>query len=96
MMTKTSQVHELVNKGDYKKALRLAKDFRISVTREQAESMQLAYEAMIYPEFYRQIGKDVDRLKAEGIKVLKEITSNTGATQRRRSASDENIHEQIL
>ena len=56
MVKKTDIVREAIAIGDLKKALRIAKGFRINVTKEQRELMTRAYECMIHPEFYRQIG----------------------------------------
>lgn len=59
MTKKTEIVKEAIKAGDFKKALRIAKDFRINVTKEQRERMTRAYECIVHPEFYRQIGFDV-------------------------------------
>ena len=59
MTKKTDVVKEAIKAGDFKKALRIAKDFRINVTKEQRERMARAYECIVHPEFYRQIGFDV-------------------------------------
>ena len=56
MMKKTDIVKEAIKMGDFKKALRIAKDFRINVTVEQREKMARAYECIVHPEFYKQIG----------------------------------------
>lgn len=44
MKKKTEIVKEAIKAGDFKKALKLAKDFRINVTKEQREAMARAYE----------------------------------------------------
>lgn len=59
MKKKTEMVREAIKAGDFKKALKLAKDFRINVTREQREAMARAYECIVHPEFYKQIGADI-------------------------------------
>ena len=59
MTKKTDIVREAIKAGDMKKALRIAKDFRINVTKEQREKMSRAYECMAHPDFYKQIGTDV-------------------------------------
>lgn len=59
MTKKTDIVREAIKTGDMKKALRIAKDFRINVTKEQREKMSRAYECMVHPDFYKQIGTDV-------------------------------------
>ena len=59
MMKKTDIVKEAIKDGGIKKALRIAKDFRINVTKEQGEKMSRAYECIVHPEFYKQIGVDI-------------------------------------
>jgi hypothetical protein len=67
---KAQDVRNLIGQGEYKKALSGAKDFRIGVTREQRSVMRRAYECMVHPEFYRQIGKNLDECIQAGIAVL--------------------------
>lgn len=59
MTKKTDIVREAIKAGDMKKALRIAKDFRINVTKEQREKMSRAYECMVHPDFCKQIGTNV-------------------------------------
>lgn len=59
MAKKTDIVKEAIKAGEFKKALRIAKDFRINVTKDQREKMARAYECIVHPDFYRQIGVDV-------------------------------------
>lgn len=59
MTKKTDIVKKAIEAGDFKKALRIAKDFRINVTKEQREKMARAYECIVHPEFYKQIGVDI-------------------------------------
>lgn len=70
MVKKTDIVREAVKTGDWKKALKIAKDFRINVTREQREAMSRAYECMTHPDFYRQIGTDIAGAIAKGKEVV--------------------------
>ena len=63
-------VREAVKAGEWKKALRIAKDFRINVTKAEREAMSRAYECMIHPEFYRQIGTDIPGAIAKGKEVV--------------------------
>lgn len=72
-MTKTEVVADAIKNGDYKKALRVAKGFQIGVTQEQRRDMSVAYECMVYPDFYRQIGISVEAAIDKGIKVLSGI-----------------------
>ena len=59
-MTKTEIVKQMFLSGNHKAALRIAKDFKIGITRQEANDMQLAYECMVHGSFYRQLGKDAD------------------------------------
>lgn len=67
---KSRMVREAVARKDYKKALQIAKDFRIGITGEQRKKMALAYECMVHPEFYQSIGRDIEQAKAEGIREV--------------------------
>ena len=71
MVKKTDIVRAAVQSGEMKKALRIAKDFRINVTKEQRAKMSRAYECMIHPEFFRQIGIDIPAAIAEGESVVR-------------------------
>lgn len=55
---------------EWKKALRIAKDFRINVTKAQRDTMARAYECIVHPEFYKQIGIDIPRAIEKGIEVV--------------------------
>ena len=70
MVRKSDIVREAVKAGDWKKALRIAKGFQINVTKAQRDAMARAYECMVYPEFYRQIGTDIPRAIEEGKEVV--------------------------
>ena len=59
MVKKTDIVKAAIKEGDFKKALKIAKDFRINVTAEQRKAMARAYECIVHPDFYRQIGVDI-------------------------------------
>lgn len=70
MIKKSDIVREAVKDGEWKKALRIAKDFRINVTKEQREKMSRAYECMVHPEFYQQLGTDIAGAIAKGKEVV--------------------------
>lgn len=70
MVKKTDLVREAIRQGDWKKALQIAKDFRINVTKEQREVMSRAYECMVHENFYRQIGTDIAGAIAKGKDVV--------------------------
>lgn len=57
MERKSEMVRRLVEEGEYKAALRIAKDFRLEISKEDSNSMKRGYESMIYPDFYKSIEK---------------------------------------
>ncbi len=70
MARKSDIVREAVKAGEWKKALRIAKNFRINVTKAQQDAMARAYECMVHPEFYKQIGTDIPEAIAKGKEVV--------------------------
>lgn len=72
MIKKSDIVREAVKQQDWKKALQIAKDFRIGVTQEQRDKMARAYECIVHPDFYRQIGIDIPDTIEQGKAVVKE------------------------
>ena len=70
MERKSDKVRRLVADGDFKGALRIAKDFRLGITKEQSSTMTRAYECMVPGRFYQQLGYDLDEKIAEGMKIL--------------------------
>jgi len=71
-MKKSEIVREAVKSGDYKKALRIAKDFQIGISKEQRDKMTRAYECMVHPDFYRQLGNTEIAIES-GIQVVKSL-----------------------
>ena len=73
MEKKTDQVKKFIEQGDLKAALRIAKSFKINVTKYQRDLMTRGYECIVNPRFYKSIGTDIDKAIADGIAVLNEI-----------------------
>lgn len=71
MERKSDAVRRLVSSGATKEALRIAKDFKLGITKEQSNAMTLAYECMVHGRFYSQLGYDLSRKIEEGVEVLK-------------------------
>ena len=67
---KTDLVREAVAAGNMKKALSIAKDFRLGISKEQRSLMARAYECMVHPAFYTSIGIDLSQAIQEGISVV--------------------------
>lgn len=70
MVKKTDVVRNLVGKREYRKALSIAKDFRLGITPEQSSTMKRAYECMVHERFYLSIGTDTKKAIRDGIEVL--------------------------
>lgn len=75
---KSDMVRRLVAAGEYRKALGIAKDFRLGIDREERNAMRLAYECMVWPEFYRQVGRDVGHEIDAGVTVLVRLYGAAG------------------
>ena len=73
MISKSDMVRELVENGNYKKALRVAKGFRLGITAGDLCRLALAYECLTHKAFYEQLGTDTDTAISEGIQVLKDL-----------------------
>ena len=73
VVTKSDTVRGLVLSGEYKKALSIAKGFRLGIAKEDLNKMRLAYECLVHTEFYEQLGTDTAMSIAEGVKVLQSL-----------------------
>ena len=69
MKPKTQEVRELVSQGEYKKALQICKDWNYT-NPEYGDILRRGYECLIYPEFYRQIGKNPDSEYKKAVDLL--------------------------
>ena len=70
MKRKSEIVRELVSGGRIKEALRIAKGFRRGITKEQQNKMSMAYECIMYPDFYKRLGHDIGSEIEAGTAVL--------------------------
>ena len=77
MIKKSDIVREAVREQDWKKALQIAKDFHIGVTHEQRSKMARAYECIVHPDFYQQIGVDIPEAIEQGKAIVKEYAEST-------------------
>ena len=71
MIRKSDIVRKAVADGEWKKALHIAKDFQIGINSDQRESMTRAYECMVHPQFYQQLGTNI----SEAIEIGKQIVA---------------------
>lgn len=71
LVKKTDMVREAVAAGQWKKALSIAKGFRMGITKEQHSDITRAHECLVTcPEFYKSLGYDVDDCIKKGIEAL--------------------------
>lgn len=77
MIKKSEIVRAAVREQDWKKALQIAKDFHIGVTQEQRSKMARAYECIVHPDFYQQIGVDIPEAIEQGKAIVKEYAEST-------------------
>lgn len=70
MIKKTELVKKAVFNNDWKEALGIAKSFRLGITADQHASIVRAYECIVHPEFYRQIGMDLQKEINKGKEIL--------------------------
>lgn len=75
---KSDIVRRLVACGEFKRALRIAKEFRIGIAKEDSDAMKRGYECMINPRFYAQIGYDPNKEIALGIETITRIYGTAG------------------
>lgn len=75
---KSDTVRRLVRRRDYRSALRIVKDFRLGIRKDDLDAMRLAYECMVNPGFYRQLGRNPAAEIDSGIDVLVRLYGNEG------------------
>lgn len=69
MESKNSKVRRLVALGEYKQALQICKEWDY-INPNHREILRLGYECLMYPRFYKQLGKDPDAAYKKAIEVL--------------------------
>lgn len=75
MERKSDTVRRLVAAGDFKAALRIAKDFRLGISKEDSDDMRRGYECMIHGAFYQSIGKTPRKLRKRAWRLCKGSTA---------------------
>ena len=73
MERKSDTVRRLVAAGDFKAALRIAKDFRLGISKEDSDDMRRGYECMIHGAFYQSIGKDPSAIAQKGVETVQRL-----------------------
>ena len=68
---KSDRVRRLVAAGEYKAALRIAKDFHLGISPEDSDAMIRGFECMTTGrKFYQSIGKDPAKIAQKGIEAV--------------------------
>lgn len=67
---KSDMVRRLIAAGSYKAALKIAKDFHLGIAKEDSDAMKRGYECMVWPDFYRSIGKGTMAEAQKGVDVV--------------------------
>lgn len=75
---KSDIVRRLVRERDYRSALRIAKEFRLGISKEDRDAMRLAYECLVNPGFYRQLERDPTAEAERGVGVLIRLYGSEG------------------
>lgn len=70
MEKKSDMVRRLVAAGDYKAALRIAKDFKLGISKEDSDDMRRGYECLTNPRFYQSLGMDTVALAGKGVDAV--------------------------
>ena len=73
MESKSDKVRRLLLAGELKEALRIAKDFKRGIRKEDSDAMKRGYESMAYPEFYQSLGMDVSLIQLQALQVLSKL-----------------------
>ena len=81
MERKTEVVRSLVRSGELKQALKIAKDFRLGISKPDSDAMKLAYECMVHERFYKQLGYNLSEKVAEGVVYVAATAADNGIRQ---------------
>ena len=73
MERKSDTVRRLVSEGDYKNALRIAKGFRLGISKEDSDAMSRGYECIVHRDFYRQIGIDTQKAVEKAVEIVRKL-----------------------
>jgi hypothetical protein len=74
--THRDRARMFLKKGDFKKALKLAKTFDITYNKEEVGILEIAYETFSNKEsFYKQIGVDIDLNKQKAFQLLERLNN---------------------
>ena len=69
--TKTARLIACMRAGEWDRALSIANGFRR--LGEHRDTIRLAHECRVWPDFYRQTGRDPEQAVAAGIAALRAL-----------------------
>ena len=73
MESKSDKVRRLVAAGQFKDALRIAKGFRLGITKEDSTAMQRGYECLVHPDFYKGLGYNPAQVAQRGVETVSRL-----------------------
>ncbi len=73
MERKSDRVRRLVAAGDFKSALRIAKDFKLGISEDDRADMCRGYECLTNPRLYKSIGLDTAQIALKGVETVKRL-----------------------
>lgn len=72
-ITKSMEVVNLIREEKYKEAMRIAKDFKFELNKEQRNIISRGYESYTNPRFYQSLGQNIEENIRKAIDVLLEV-----------------------
>lgn len=76
--TKTQQAVEAFTAGQFKKALQLTATFRLDLSKSDQALLRRGYECLVWPDQYRQMGKDPEACVAAALGLFQQKFINGG------------------
>ena len=70
MECKSDMVRRLIAEGDTRKALQIAKGFKLGISKEDRVAMIRGHECLSNPRFYKSLGVDVEEAVQNGLDTL--------------------------
>jgi len=71
--TKSAKVRRLFSEGNREEALKIAKGFKMGLSRKDRAVLQRGYECLWNPEFYQKLGYDPEKEVAKAMIVCSTI-----------------------
>lgn len=78
---KSDTVRRLVTEGELIPALRIAKDFRLGISKEDSDVMKRGFECIDHGDFYKALGYDPAEQISKAISVVRRLYGEGGGQQ---------------